>query len=185
MNPSTASRLLLIAALQLPIVAHAQSSGTVFRSVDEQGRVIFSDRPSDDAETVNVHPANTMRVAPSEPRTISAQEAPPAVTGYAALRINAPPHDSLVRSNLGEIAVAIHIEPALQAGHRMQLLLDGSVAGEPDSGSWLLEGVAPGSHILQLQILDQDGQIIFRSDSSTVHLQRSGRRRPVAVPTPH
>jgi hypothetical protein len=177
------SRLILIAALQLPMLAGAQTEGTIYRTVDEQGRPVYSDRPSDDARSVKLPPVNTMKEVPPTPRTTTVQPLD-SLVGYDVLTISEPTHDSLVRSNLGEIEVKAHIEPGLQGDHQLQLLLDGSVAGTADGGSWLLEGVTPGTHTLQLQIRDEDGQIIQSSDSTTVHLQRGGRKRPAPVPVP-
>ena len=85
---------------------------------------------------------------------------------------------------LGTLDVGLSVTPALQPGHSLRLLLDGAPAGLPQQGSLTLEGLSPGPHALQVQVMDSSGEIVQNSGTVTVQMQRTQGRRigPVRIP---
>ena len=90
--------------LAVPILAVAQTtdrpdsgSNGIYRTLDADGNVVFTDNPPDKkrAEEVKVGPTNTMDSPPVERRAASRGDAPPEPpeppdTGYEAVSITAP-----------------------------------------------------------------------------------------------
>lgn len=178
------ARPLLLASLVATAASVALAQGQVYKSRDAQGNVIFSDTSSESAKAVTVPPTNTMPevAAPARPA------APPATgdaagAGYA-LAIVTPVEGQTVFSATGTLDVGLSVTPALQPGHSLRLLLDGAPAGLPQQGSLTLEGLSPGPHALQVQVMDSSGEIVQNSGTVTVQMRRTQGRRigPVRIP---
>ena len=174
------ARPLLLASLAAA-ASFALAQGEVYESRDAQGNVIFSDKASESAKAVKLPPTNTMPevAAPSRPA------APPAgAAGSYTLAIVAPVEGQTVFSATGSLDVSVSVTPALQSEHSLRLLLDGAPAGIPQQGSLTLEGLSPGPHTLQAQVVNDSGEIVQGTGPVTVQMQRSQGRRvgPVRIP---
>ena len=155
---------------------------TIFRSVDEHGNVTFTDAPPEgrDAEAVRIGPTNTVpgpqRVQPPAEPPAASQ---PVFEGYQRLAIVSPRSNATVRTPEGAISVEVALEPALQAGHRLEILDN----GEPLSGT-ALRDPERGSHVLVARVLDQQGKELKRSSAVTVHVHRTSRLQSGQAPAP-
>lgn len=178
------ARALLLASLAATVAATALAQGQVYKSRDAQGNVIFSDTSSERASTVTVPPTNTIPVVAAPARPV----APPATGDAAAaaytLAIVTPVEGQTVFSATGALDVSLSVSPAPQPGHSLRLLLDGAPAGLPQQGSLTLEGLGPGPHTLQAQVVDGNGEVVQSSGTVTVQMQRSQGRRigPARIP---
>ena len=172
------ARPLLLASLLATAASLAQAQAEVYKSRDAQGNVIFSDKSSGSAEAVKLPPTNTIpEVAAPQGQAPSA--APVGAAGGYTLAIVSPVDGQTVFSATATLDVGVSVAPALQPGHSLRLLLDGAPAGIPQRGSITLEGVSQGTHTLELQVLDANGDLVQSSGTVSVHLQRPGRpRRP-------
>ena len=84
-----------------------------------------------------------------------------------------------MRSNAGSLAVRVRVDPELQEGHRLQLLLDGVAQGSASrKPEFRLENIDRGTHSLQLQIVGEEGGVLFTGPASTFHLLRHSRLHP-------
>ena len=176
-RPSAAIALML-AVSPAPLVAEEQ----VYRTVDEQGRVIFSDQPSAGAEPVQVGPANTMsQPARTAPAQGPATSSPAVASAYTLVAITEPADGATVIDQLGAFTVQFRTEPRLQPGHPVRLLLDDEPIGTPVADGIRVTGSSRGDHILKLQILDGDGRLLGQSGSVRVLVVRpgpNGKKRP-------
>ncbi|MCG5512424.1 DUF4124 domain-containing protein [Ectothiorhodospira shaposhnikovii] len=177
---------LLLLLLMLALPAQAQ----IYQWTDEQGRPVFGDTPPDgvDARPIRVERPATLPGLP-EARDIL-QQPPPSATeepgdAYRQLAINRPERDGVVRSNLGQVDVALNLSPALKTdlGHRIRLRLNGDTAVTTQADQVTLEEVPPGTHTVQAEVVDDDGNTLIRSDTTTFHLlrttvQQQSRPRP-------
>jgi len=168
------ARPLLLASLLATAASLAQAQAEVYKSRDAQGNVIFSDKSSGSAEAVKLPPTNTIpEVAAPQGQAPSA--APVGAAGGYTLAIVSPVDGQTVFSATATLDVGVSVAPALQPGHSLRLLLDGAPAGIPQLGSITLEGLSQGTHTLELQVLDANGELVQSSGTVSVHLQRPGR----------
>ena len=177
------ARPLLLASLAATAASLALAQGEVYKSRDAQGNVIFSDKSSGSAEAVKLPPTNTIpEVAAPQGQAPSA--APVGAAGGYTLAIVSPVDGQTVFSATATLDVGVSVAPALQPGHSLRLLLDGAPAGLPQQGSLTLEGLSPGPHTLQVQVLNDSGEIVQGTGPVTVQMQRSQGRRvgPVRIP---
>ena len=169
--------------LTVPILAVAQTtdrpdsgSNGIYRTLDADGNVVFTDNPPDKkrAEEVKVGPTNTMDSPPVERRAASRGDAPPEPpeppdTGYEAVSITAPDAGANLRlPQDNPIQVQVSLSPSLKSGHRLVILDNGTP----------LEGTAmdfpnPGEHTLVAQVRDGDGTVLIESEPVLFYVMRT------------
>ncbi|MBZ2189270.1 hypothetical protein K8B33_09190 [Alcanivorax sp. JB21] len=150
---------------------------SLYRSRAADGSPVFSDRPPADGSEVLERraPPEPVNVMPARPRAPSAQPATrpqgvpdaAAVAEYTLLEISSPEHEATIRHPTEPVPVSYRIEPGLQPGHRVQLLLNG-VPQETMALDW----PDRGEHRLMVQVVGPEGQTLKRSDSVTVFVHR-------------
>jgi hypothetical protein len=170
-------KTLTVLACILPTLGLA----AVYKWVDEEGNVVFSDRPRDGAEEVKLPEVSTYTPAPlpvpEEPAPAQG-EAP----GYPQLTIEEPAADATIWDAQGNVPVQLTLKPELDttAGHKIRITIDGvKQAQESTNPRFVLTNVARGTHTLQVSVIDADGKVLTSSDPVTFHLHR-----PIANPKP-
>lgn len=159
--------LLILSILILPVAI-----ADVYRSVDENGNVVFSDKPSPDAEKMDVQGVQTIDPGnvPEYEYSPAKKEEPPA-GNYNNISITSPENDQTLSSNDGIVNVSVSVSPPLKGGDTIALYLNGNLAME-GNGSFTLENMDRGTHTVSAAIKDNSGKEILRSDSVTFHIQR-------------
>lgn len=176
-------RCLLICLLSSALAFPA--SAQIYKYTDANGNTAYSNQPPDGAKAkpVELPPLNS--VGPSTPRN-EPPPAPPAEqpasagqsTAYPVLELADLPTDEALRANNGTFTVGVQIQPRLQPGHRLQLLLDGTPYGTPSNVPRLqLVNVDRGEHSLAVQVLDGDA-VVQQSQTVTLTVQRVHAGRP-------
>lgn len=158
--------------------AAASGGAEVFRWVDADGQVHYSDRPGEGADRVVldvVPPSSSPAVASASPGPAKSKAGNETAPGYEALTIQAPGQDETLWNIEGQLDVAVAPQPALQAGHRIQLLLDGQTAAELEPGATRsqLSDVYRGQHTLLARIQDEFGTTLMQSDPVTFYVQQA------------
>lgn len=154
------------------------SYAEIYKWIDNQGVVHFSDEPHPGAETVTLPPMPT-----SSPPASTTQSTDKTVTGatattdgdheYKSVEISQPKNDSTLRNNQGYVSIIVNIEPDLQTGDKLQLLFDGRALGKAQTGKvFTLNNVNRGAHTLVAQIIDADGDVLNTSEQVTFYMQR-------------
>jgi hypothetical protein len=127
----------------------------VYKSVDAQGNVVFSDTPQPDAVEIELKALQSYS-PPAASRQVQAtakksKNLPMKKFEYSVLSIVSPPDGGTVWDNLGNITVAIGVQPQLDPGDKVRLLLDGNTVGESASQyEFLIEDVDRGEHQLEV-----------------------------------
>jgi len=160
------------APILLSLLVCSPSNAEIYRWVDAEGRVNFSDRQTRDAERVDVRfskPAGSNPAATLGPGSPDEAYRGP----YAALDILAPGLDETLTETDSGVPVSLQIDPSLIGGHRLLLLLDGNTL--PVEGAhtqFKLTGLGVGSHRLQLQVRGADDRIVAQSAPRTFHVRQ-------------
>jgi len=183
-------RILLTLLLGLVCVT---AQAAVYRSVDENGNVIFTDRPLPGVPAQEIPQTSPRPAAKPVPPAAKgtgpkAVPAPPAAKAeplvpikYTDVTIRAPTNDETVGHNDGRVSVDFSVVPPLRVdvGHKVMALVDGIPLGNPSGASPLvLENLDRGSHTLVLAVIDAKGAIIGSSKAITFHVQRISVLRP-------
>jgi len=162
------------------------ASDQVYKKINEDGTVEYSDRPIEGAERIKVPKGSTYSAPPvttSKAGAPGQSQAEPEFS-YQRLAILEPKNDAQIRSNQGNVSAMAEVSPGLQAGHKFQWLLDNQPLVGMNSLKLKLQNVDRGTHTLQLTIIDSDGKQLMASDKVTFHLLRHSAANPFTVPPP-
>jgi hypothetical protein len=179
--------VLLAAALLAACPAAAASK--IYRTVDEDGNVVFTDVPPKSGEQgreLDLEAPNSFEPGESQDTRRSveswlgesdevddpSQGQRSAVASYRSLKVASPANDAPLRDNAGTVTVTAAVEPDLDPSHAIQVYLDGKLHQSGQTTAFQLTEVDRGTHSVQLRIVDQSGNTIATSDPSTFHLQR-------------
>lgn len=159
---------ILLTCLALQTIQAAE----VYKQVDENGNVIFTDTPGEGAEKIEVQPTNIQNF-PKTPKMAPQREQPKDTFSYKALNIIAPLNDTTVR-NPGDVLVRAELSPGLQRAHQVRFTDNGQPLGEPSRKlSLQLINLSRGTHMLQAEVLDQQGKVMISSAAVAVHVHRN------------
>ncbi|MEZ5497957.1 MAG: DUF4124 domain-containing protein [Steroidobacteraceae bacterium] len=175
--------LTLAAAMTLAVVADAG----IYRWVDANGVVHYSDRPTEGAQKVEVQvqtykaPPPPANATPAQPSNPGANNAPLA----RSCEISSPGADEAL-INVNTVTVGVRIEPAPLSGQFVQIYLDGRrVDGlSPTGTSFTLSPVYRGTHTVSAVLMDANGGTLCRSAAVTFHVRQPSLLAPNRRPKP-
>lgn len=165
-------RILLAVLMLAPLCAWSQSS--VYRTVDEDGNVVFTDAPPagvPQTERVEITPTNT--TPPVVPREEPVVEAEPEEPAELEVTIVSPQNETTIAMGPGNFSVSASVSGGRQASPALQLFMDGIPQGEPQRDtSWDLTNVFRGAHDLTVSALDGEGNTMATSEPVRVYVLR-------------
>ncbi len=163
----------------------------VYKTVDENGNVIFSDKPSSDAERIHIKEIQTIDSGGVPESTESAPEGESAATdefgGYYKLQILEPKNDSSFQENSGSLNVSVEVEPAFSPdlGHKLVLNMDGKPVTTSSTTQMSVSNVDRGTHTIFVTAVDESGKELIQSDSVTFTMHRYSKLQNNSAPTPN
>ncbi|MDC0663122.1 DUF4124 domain-containing protein [Marinobacter sp. SS21] len=152
----------------------APATAEIYRQVDAQGNVTYSDEPSSGAETIEVRPVTTITLPKLEAIATPSPDTPaaPERESYQRLRFVAPGNNDAFHSGSGDVEFRVSSAPALKQGHKFEITLDGQPVGQSHSGSVMVRNVYRGTHTAQVHIVDENGIRVKTGDSVTFTIHR-------------
>lgn len=164
----------------------------VYRWVDSDGVVHYSDRPIEGAERMQLD--NIQTISPPAPRASrrsrSEESEDEAAPRYQSLEILKPGQEEVLWNIEGQLDVSMRLEPRLQTGDRVSLYLnDAKVDMNPRSLQARLSGVDRGVHVLRAEVRDPTGTVVITSQPRTFVVQQTSVLNPnnpanAPIPTP-
>ena len=165
----------------LGLIFALPADARIYKTVDENGNIIFTDIPpreDEPAEQIIVEQPNAFSIeeaiGPREQWVVEAEEAEPEASpfAYTSLNIASPEDDQAIRENAGNISIVAIPSPQLQPGHSIRLVMDGTPVQEGNQTRFDLENVDRGTHVVATEIVDDAGNVLIRSDDITFHMLR-------------
>jgi hypothetical protein len=161
-------------------------SAEVYRVIDEDGNVIFSDKPSPGAEEVKIEHVQT--ISPPEVKdfkyTPSVKNTADGV--YTSLEIVSPENDQIFTGNTSDVIVDILIQPALNKsrGDRLILTMDGMKQADSTSTSFSFSNLDKGIHTTKVVIVDKDGRPLKSSATVSFTINRHSDLKKILLSPP-
>ncbi len=182
-RPRLASGVIALTAIvSLAMQPAAAAASRIYKTVDEDGNVVFTDqppRPDQSGDAVELESQNTFTPAPAAEQGAEqaaadseASDEADSTPAYRSLTITSPANDEGLRENAGNVTVMANIDPALGPDHTLQVYLDGTLRESSNGPSAQLFNVDRGTHTLELRIVDESGATLITSAPSVFHLQR-------------
>ena len=165
-------KLILSISVFLISVSNAE---TVYKTVDAEGNVYFSDTKTENAEIIKIKDAQIIDLPKIRSSDVSKKEPIHDVATYSELVIISPKDDSTVRNSAGEIKINLNIVPELKQTDTVLLFVDGKQVLSGRSPQLLLSNIDRGTHTIEAAIKNEPGDILIRSNKVILHLKRMSR----------
>lgn len=178
LRPVTLSILLLTAS-------SLTSATDIYKHVDADGNVTFSDQPpaaGETAEKVQLRELNTTppTAAPAPALTDTADTSKATEQTQYTIRIASPTDETTIAMGPGNVTVTAQATPPLGRLELLQLYMDGEAFGDPQRGTtWALEGLMRGPHDVAVERLDRRGNSLARSEGVRIYVLRPSVNQPV------
>lgn len=163
-------KILSILLLLAPLTLVAE----IYKSVDSDGNVIYTDISSPEAELIPEPTPNTVQMPkpapPAEKKGKSDKD-----TVYTSLQIVSPAVDETIHSNPGILSISLALTPELniKAGDNVNILIDGQVLIKNSASlSAQIPDINRGSHRIQAVVANKEGATLIKSTEVQVFMQR-------------
>ncbi len=166
---------ILLVTLLTPLYAD------VYRYVDKNGNVIFTDSPPEGS--------NAKKIVVKEPTTESAFEPAqsevylkPAPTKKPtkntsasinySISVSSPENGIAINAPGGSLNVVVSVQPPPQQEYKIRIMVDGYEAATSDSPIATVTGLNRGQHSINAQLLDSEGVVLATSHTNVVTILR-------------
>ena len=174
-------RSLLRLTLILLVLAPGLLSAKIYKWIHPDGTTSYSDQPQVDGAKEVKLPALQVYSAPptAPPAAIDAADVEAAASvAYEVVKITSPTSGESIRDNGGTVSVQLAIEPALQSGHVVEIVVDGKSIGSGTATSASVSNLDRGSHSISATIKDGAGKVIGNASAVTFQLHKASKLQP-------
>lgn len=145
----------------LPISSDAGNEAVMYKKIDKNGNIIFTDKPLPGSKEVKVDTEKNVVETPKVKSTYQPRKNKQENQGalYSVLSIDSPKQGDTIINADGNVTMIVGITPKLQPTHQLQLKLNGSVYGAPqDTPYFNIKGLNPGNHSASVVLLEKNTQ---------------------------
>ena len=161
--------------LILLVLFACQAHAEVYKSINADGEVVYSDTPTQGAERLNMPALPTYTPPPLATPGFTPAQAPEKKDYYESFAFISPTNEETVRNNLGILNIQLKLTPALQGRlrHRVQFFLNGEPYGTPVGNTSLtISNLDRGDYILSAAVVDADGNTLISTGDIVVYMKR-------------
>ena len=168
------------------------SADPLYKWVDEQGNVHYSDKPQPGAKKITLPAPSTFTPAVPAPPSDNpvnsdtrfrnrhsdgnkAGDGKQAAT-YSNFVIDSPKADDVLW-NVTSVTVSVSVQPGLQAGDKVTITLDNQVVGPQEQASASFDGLDRGAHTVSANLQAADGTVLV-AQPITFYIQRATQKNP-------
>ena len=161
--------LIVLASIGFALAAMARP---IYKHVDEQGNVSYSDSPqSQNAKPMELPPINTQLSEPPGVSDVSIPGLPGEQADYA-ITIQSPYNDTTIAPGQSFVTVSAQMEPQPTFEARYELIFDGDFSQSASTPIFTIEPLFRGTHTIAIRVIDEYGVNIATSESIQIHVQR-------------
>jgi len=167
----------IVIATATLLLINGAAQAEVYRQVDAEGNVTFSDQPFSGADAIQVKPVTTItmpKMQDMEQREPPPQQQPPSLL-YERVRIVYPRNNEAFHSGNGDVQFNVVSSPQLRDGHKYEVTLNGQPVGQSTSGTILVQQVDRGTHQAGVSIVNHLGAQIGSGTGITFTIHRPSR----------
>jgi hypothetical protein len=174
-----------ISILLLVLLAKGVAANEIWRWVDENGVVQYSDRPRPGAERVDLRPVQSYQApatpAPANPQASAGRDQDEKLDNpYRRLSVLSPAAGETIWNIGGQLNVELAVDPAVREAHALRVYLDGEqVDGVPPAQTQFTIGnVFRGERKLKASIVDEQGRELVSSGTVVFYVQQTSVNNP-------
>lgn len=172
-------KIVLFLLLVLPTLTLA----AIYKHVDKDGNVTFSDQPKSGGAKVILRKDSTFTQTRA-PKTAPSATQAPADQPYDGATITAPKNKQSFH-NVQKIDFEIKLDPELREGDRVQFYLDGKAMGPAsDETEVIYHRPNPGEHTVSAVVVSQQGESLIATAPVIFFVHRTSILRKLQKVTP-
>lgn len=152
------------------------SLADVYKTVDENGNVTYSDNPNNapgsSTEKIEVEPVN---IVPAGKRmTLTGAPVQRNITNQAQYVVNiiSPTNEYSVPPGQRDLIIAVQTNPALRRGYQIAYYMNGELLGKSTNNNYSITEIIRGEHTLSAEVIDSQGKVLGRSEPVIVYVHR-------------
>ena len=168
--------------------------GAIYVNQNSNGNIEYTDTPTNNSQKVDVpavnttgraSPAPTSQTRPANNASTAVAAAQSSPNAYTSFEIVSPKAEETIQ-NQQVVAVQLKVEPNLNEGDKIQLILDNQPAGTPTPTMYQeLPNVPRGTHTLSAEIINSQNQVIKQTATITIYIHlNSTITSPAMQPPP-
>ena len=163
------SLLCLLLGLSLTLSAGAQ----IYKTVDKDGKVIYTDKPRGDqpAEAVDLPPINTLPPENADNFPRDEQQNQPEAIRYQ-VDIISPRENVTIPPGQRDLGIAVTLNPPFAGDHWLRYFMNGELLEETRESNIVVQDVFRGSHTLEVEVIDNNGTSLGKSAPVVVNVIR-------------
>lgn len=174
-----------LVALSLLVLSGWGAAAILYKWVDAQGVVHYSDTPHPGAEVIQVNGAQTYHggPVPTAPAVAPQTATPNAVYSCS---ITQPANDAALYAP-ESVDVSARATPGLQPGDQLSVAVDGQALTpiSPDGLNFRIDAPDRGTHTISAQIRSADGTLLCNAPPVSFSVQRPSVNSPASPVRPH
>jgi hypothetical protein len=164
-------------------------AGTVYKWVDENGVVHYSDQPHPNAQKLQLQQAQTYKALPADTTAAGGPLAPPpaaAPSPYQGCAV-VQPQDDQTFANIDSLTVLVQTDPVLRPGDQIFVTLDGQPLNGKSAtgGTFTISPVDRGTHTLRAVVRSADGAVLCQTPGVTFNIHQPSVLNPANPVRPH
>ena len=174
----------------LSISSTVALAGSVYKWVDENGVVHYSDQPHENAQKVELKAPQTYSApkttAPTGPQQPQHNPVPKPGSAYSSCAMSEPASEQ-VYMNTSTVTAGVAVQPAIRPGDTAIVTLDGQrVPGVPArGGQFEISPVDRGEHSIQMTVQDSSGATVCSSPPVKFYVRQPSLQSPTSPVRPH
>lgn len=166
----------------LILLAATAVRADIYKSVNDQGEVVYSDQPTPSAKRLKLPELTTYKAPPlTNFSTSSAPGTKPVASPYKDVKILEPQNDATIRNNQGVVSVQVALNPPLltKSGHKIQYYLNGEPHGTPIASTTInFSNLGRGTYTLSAAVVDASGAVLTSATPVIFYLHRESILNP-------
>lgn len=148
---------------------------TVYKKVNKDGTVVYSDKPFPGAKKAKLPPINTRATQPI-PKPIEAEK--PQKKEVASIVILSPTNGDSIRSNGGELTIRVEATHKPDKDYVIQLMLNDKPHGKATkNGEFKLKELDRGIIKIKALLQTRRGKVLATSDETVVYMHKASINR--------
>ena len=136
----------------------AATGDAIYKWVDDQGNVHYSDKPQPGAQKIVLPSAVTYK-APNMGGLRPKPDTPPPASTYSSFVISAPQNE-ITLLNVTTVTVSVSSTPPLQYGDKITISVDGKAQGPGDNASATFDNLERGEHLVTATLQQANGKTL-------------------------
>lgn len=169
-------RIVAIALILLStLLTSTLSFAEIYKYVDKNGNVAYTDKPGDNRQAMQLQPLPTISLPkPGQQQRPADNNSQQKSAGapYNQLQFTSPKDNSAFWSGNGNFVISVEAEPPLRVGDKFKVSLDGNTLGTNTSGAFPVQNANRGTHTASVSVVNLKGDQVQSGPTITFTVHR-------------